>query len=998
MGNLRFGIQPFWFWNGEMDKDEMSRQIEQMYRQGIKGFMIHPRQGMEIPYLSEEFFSRVRHAVTEAKKRDMEVWIYDEFPYPSGIGGGKVVLDHPEYLCRSLRYVTAQARGKETVKLHAPWGKVLSARAYAVEGRKINWDRFLDLAPYIGTGYVQDVFQLSGLTAYNRKRYFQGELSQYLYFPVPEGEWKICIFVETVLTHFKYFDTFVDPLNPDAVRYFIETTHEAYKKHVGSEFGKTIKGFFTDEVTAFPPEQPWSPLLPDLVKKRHGIDLLEYLPTLFEDMGTMTSRIRYAYRDTAAEQFMESYDRQLLSWCHENHLLYIGEKPILRSKELEFVDIPGIDAGHQKVGSRPSIGDSKYRFNGKIVSSAAHFYHKEGALCEAFHSIGWGMTVQDMKWTFDWLAVSGINWFVIHGAYYTTDGLKKHDAPPSSFFQMPWWKNVHSLSDHAEKLDRMLQGKRTVKLLLLDPVTSTWTADEETARRLKEDFSTVQNRLLEAGLDYYIIDPQLFAAMEVVKKEGKTFLQLSGDRYQAVILPFMSNLESEAAKKLREYIQQGGRTAFFGLIPWEQIEPDERTGDLSDILGISGSQVYESYRNGKEAPAMEKESLLFTRDPGSLIAWSEAEISMPFEISSPLREDGSLVWFCTENAEKKRELFLLNLSGQTGNAAVTLKGAGTLSLTLSPYESRFLNEEDFSGKDTEYASADDTPAPMEIYLDIPMKQKILGKNALRIGRWQVENEDGQKGEAESIPVIDQLEQAGIRIPVRQKPYFGCPKELDFGSVRVTCRNEFLCNLSDQERKDIYLVMEPGTMLGKWSLWLNDHEIKEADLESREFYLNTNQAVRISNALIPGKNQITLVFETDKTFGGIRNPLYIFGDFSVEKKDGLWSLEPWRETGWIKDRVRSGIPFYAGTIIYETILEKESRELRIVDPCMQDSLTLRLNGRTLGMKAFSPYRFDVPAGLYIPGQETRLELIVDTTLSGLFEGEIFDIEKHKYEEV
>lgn len=395
---------------------------------------------------------------------------------------------------------------------------------------------------------------------------------------------------------------------------------------------------------------------------------------------------------------------------------------------------------------------------------------------------------------------------------------------------------------------------------------------------------------------------------------------------------------------------------------------------------------------------MEKESLLFTRDPGSLIAWSEAEISMPFEISSPLREDGSLVWFCTENAEKKRELFLLNLSGQTGNAAVTLKGAGTLSLTLSPYESRFLNKEDFSGKDTEYASADDTPAPMEIYLDIPMKQKILGKNALRIGRWQVEAEDGQKGEAESIPVIDQLEQAGIRIPVRQKPYFGCPKELDFGLVRVTCRNEFFCDLSEQERKDIYLVMEPGTMLGKWSLWLNDHEIKEVDLESREFYLNTNKAVRISNALIPGKNQITLVFETDKTFGGIRNPLYIFGDFSVEKKDGLWSLEPWRETGWIKDRVRSGIPFYAGTIIYETILEKESKELRIVDPCMQDSLTLRLNGRTLGMKAFSPYRFDVPAGLCILGKEARLELIVDTTLSGLFEGEIFNMEKHKYEEV
>ena len=99
---MRCGIQPFWFWNGEMDKAEICRQIWEMKEKGIQGFILHPRQGMELPYRSESYFDRVRLAVAEAKRLDMEVWLYDEYPYPSGVAAGQVMLDHPEYLCKIL--------------------------------------------------------------------------------------------------------------------------------------------------------------------------------------------------------------------------------------------------------------------------------------------------------------------------------------------------------------------------------------------------------------------------------------------------------------------------------------------------------------------------------------------------------------------------------------------------------------------------------------------------------------------------------------------------------------------------------------------------------------------------------------------------------------------------------------------------------------------------------------------------------------------------------
>ena len=45
---LKLGLQPFWFWNGDMKKEEIVSQILEMKAKGIPGFMIHPRQGLAL--------------------------------------------------------------------------------------------------------------------------------------------------------------------------------------------------------------------------------------------------------------------------------------------------------------------------------------------------------------------------------------------------------------------------------------------------------------------------------------------------------------------------------------------------------------------------------------------------------------------------------------------------------------------------------------------------------------------------------------------------------------------------------------------------------------------------------------------------------------------------------------------------------------------------------------------------------------------------------------
>src|SRR5688500_5477474 len=99
---LSFGFYPFWFWNGFLSEDEIRWQIGEMAAKGIRGFFIHPRQGLKQPYLSEEFFRMVEVAVEAAEQHGLRAHLYDEYPYPSGVAGGEVVLGNPQFYATSL--------------------------------------------------------------------------------------------------------------------------------------------------------------------------------------------------------------------------------------------------------------------------------------------------------------------------------------------------------------------------------------------------------------------------------------------------------------------------------------------------------------------------------------------------------------------------------------------------------------------------------------------------------------------------------------------------------------------------------------------------------------------------------------------------------------------------------------------------------------------------------------------------------------------------------
>lgn len=63
---------PFWSWNDKLNTNEVSFQIDEMEKQGMGGFFMHARGGLQTLYMGEEWFENVRTCVDKCKENGMK--------------------------------------------------------------------------------------------------------------------------------------------------------------------------------------------------------------------------------------------------------------------------------------------------------------------------------------------------------------------------------------------------------------------------------------------------------------------------------------------------------------------------------------------------------------------------------------------------------------------------------------------------------------------------------------------------------------------------------------------------------------------------------------------------------------------------------------------------------------------------------------------------------------------------------------------------------------
>ncbi len=109
-----------WFLNGRIEEDEVRRQVAAMAAGGIGAIQVAARTGLETPYFSDEWFRIIELVLDQARRHGLDVWLADEYPYPSGASGGEVVLRHPEYRAWQMHATRLKAQPGQPISAIAP--------------------------------------------------------------------------------------------------------------------------------------------------------------------------------------------------------------------------------------------------------------------------------------------------------------------------------------------------------------------------------------------------------------------------------------------------------------------------------------------------------------------------------------------------------------------------------------------------------------------------------------------------------------------------------------------------------------------------------------------------------------------------------------------------------------------------------------------------------------------------------------------------------------
>lgn len=1048
---VRNRIKPFWFWNGFMEEEEVKLQIREMADKGLGGSFLCARQGLKVPYLSEEWFRRVKEACEYARDNGLENWLYDEYPYPSGMSGGEVLLRHPESVHTSLRVDRWEAGGQgkpACVEKDLGWSEILLAKAIKKdETGRLLWQEALDLQECIGNLQPQEIYQQTGLTSYNRKRFFSYGPRHILSATLPEGDWTILIISQEALKEFKYYGGYFDPCSKEAVKTFLDTTHERYRRNLGKEFGRTIHGMFSDEVGLLG-RLPWTARIWQRFLERNGYDLREALPALADKSYPDADRIRFDYFQTVHELFVDSYHRQVADWCGDHSLLYATEVPSMRMSTQRYSTVIGGDTCHEKLGRSLSwileqnLGN--YRANAKSVSALARQLDKSYAMIESFHSIGWSMTLQDAKWMVDFMGVCGINLFNFHAFYFTTDGIAKHDAPPSQFLQNPYWKHYRLLADYVARMSVFnTYTDSTASVAVLDPAASLFTRlgnpfhgyryggedSEEQAECgwIHEAWVALCRKLLLEQREYDNLDTEILSGAAI--RNGH--IRLGRADYTTVLIPPVTCLEADAINVLTEFMAQGGAVILLGEIP---------------RLVVGGEADLEAF-----CPEAGLHRLAFPGEKRSLTG--KEAVESVWEELRKLLEERENRFACLELAQKDREDFLFTcrrskdggryalavnqggnrvtgklrlgqgyqdtevyrLSLEDGGRQRLVGENGCVELDFAPYESYCLEigqagnaacPVEGSGRAEEKTGRKETVpegGPEDILVietSSPMKISIEGGNILRLEYFDL-SLDGQKGQrVDAKTFIEQ--QAQLRQltgeMLRYQGEFGTPKRL---SIEYPLTAVYSTQVRAEELSGrVWLLMDESAIGGSFVLHVNDKIYTADDFEPFRVVDYRNRRCEITAALHKGGNSLWLAVEVEDDSCGIRDPLYLWGDFGVRLEDGGAVLTEMPGQAVYRDTFVEGFPFYSGEFTFEKnfmtakghAAGKRALAFDFWDG-RYDCMEVALNGISLGVRAFTPYCFPIPQGALREGENTLI-LKVRNTLANMLDGTYFDYQEHK----
>ena len=633
---------PFWAWNCKMTPEILERQIEYLRDMGFGGFHMHSRSGMDNAYLSDEFMSLVRACVDKAKSENMLAWLYDEDRWPSGAAGG-LVTKTPKYRGRILYF--------------APMDRIKTSKA----SEKCLADKILyDITDEEPKAKAIEEGKPYFIAAYDVKLDSNGYISEYKKIArgaKAEGK-KWIAFSATQKTGNDWYNgyCYVDTLSKDAMKKFVEVTHETYKKWVGDEFDKVVPAIFTDEpqfcrknTLERPTDEslcclPWTPDFDATYKKAYGEDIVEKIPELIWDLPSgKISAARYRYHDHACQRFTDAFSKICGEWCDKNGLPLTGhmmEEPTLMSqthaigeamRAYKYFGYPGIDM----------LCNFVELTTAKQTQSVVHQYGKEAMLSELYGVTNWDFDFRGHKFQGDWQAALGVTVRVPHLSWVSMKGDAKRDYPASISYQSPWFREYKYVEDHYARLNTALtRGKPDVSIAVIHPIESYWLhwgpamTTLDIRNKLDGNFNSLIKWLLFAGLDFDYISESMFP--DACKKVENP-ISVGKMKYDVIVVPELETMRRTTFTRLKEFKEAGGRVIFMGECP-------------KYIDCVESDELAELYYSSERTP-FDRNAIVNALEANRKVAIRSSNGVHTDNYIYQLRRDGKYSWLFIANAK-----------------------------------------------------------------------------------------------------------------------------------------------------------------------------------------------------------------------------------------------------------------------------------------------------------------------------------------------------------
>ncbi|NLE13905.1 MAG: hypothetical protein GX628_09575 [Clostridiales bacterium] len=603
---------------------------------------------------SEDEWNVTAEGIREYIKRGMYTWLYDEKGYPSGTAGGYVTELNPDYVAKGLY-------------CYNHWRKIGGPGIYRadVPGDKL-WKALL--LPVEGGDPIDVTYCLNERGT--------------LYVKVPAGQYYLFMMsIRRLFDGTHLTESYSEPRNyislsdRNAVREFINCTHENYKKVLGDEFGKGVLAMFTDEPslvswnirTGVFPILPWLDSYPADFEAKYGYEFYKACTSVVVRRGNDAVKRRCDFWEFIADTVADSFFGQIQDWCWANNIKSSGHillEERLQShvysygsfyRSMKRFDWPGIDQLQTETGALMYDGAIPIA---RFVASFADISGEKEVFTEfSDHCVrerGDKAGLDCYYGSVNWHLAMGVNNFT---SYYSWDGITEDET--------------RELNRYTARSSGLLKlGSRDSRAAVFYPEAAMWESyipsttamaidTSEPTKALETAFTRASWDLIHRQVDFDYIDCALLLDGEI--KDGKLVYR---DRvYSALIFPCARVLEEASMAKLLECEAAGIAVLFCGETP----KLSRETGGTPQ----AALDIADAIEKGRmaQAPTEDFGKLLDTRLP-------EACRTMKIE-----NEKGSyhpmLLSHCRVTEDGERVVYLANMDSAPFIGRLTVDGCCT---------------------------------------------------------------------------------------------------------------------------------------------------------------------------------------------------------------------------------------------------------------------------------------------------------------------------------